>query len=72
MGLTCYSVPENCSFEIDDLDKEWIWPRPFNFIFSRVMASCFIDSQAYINIAYKCVSPICISHTPFVNDHVAP
>lgn len=48
-----YSVPVNCSFEIDDLEKEWTWSKPFDFVFSRVMAGSFQDYQAYINKAFK-------------------
>lgn len=52
--LTPLTLP-NCLFEIDDLEKEWTWEKPFDFIFRRVMASCFEDYQAYINKAYKYV-----------------
>lgn len=48
-----HRVPPNCSFEIDDLEKDWTWSKPFDFVFSRVMASCFSDCQAYIDKAYK-------------------
>ena len=47
-----YSVPPNCSFEIDDVEKDWTWSKPFDFIFSRVMAGSFTDYQAYIDKAY--------------------
>lgn len=50
-------VPANCSFEIDDLEKEWTWSKPFDFVFSRVMAGSFQDYQAYISKAYKALEP---------------
>lgn len=30
-------VPPNCSFEIDDLEDEWTFKYPFDFIFIRSM-----------------------------------
>ncbi|KAF4980048.1 hypothetical protein FZEAL_3910 [Fusarium zealandicum] len=50
-------VPSNCSFEIDDLEKEWTWSKPFDFVFSRVMAGSFQDYDAYIEKAYNAVEP---------------
>ncbi|KAF4985585.1 hypothetical protein FDECE_16461 [Fusarium decemcellulare] len=50
-------VPVNCSFEIDDLEKDWTWTTPFDFIFSRVMAGSFQDYQAYIQKAYDSLEP---------------
>ncbi|KAF9773468.1 hypothetical protein IL306_008709 [Fusarium sp. DS 682] len=46
-------VPVNCTFEIDDLDKEWTWAKPFDFIFSRVMAGSFEDYDAFVSKAYN-------------------
>ncbi|OAL30015.1 hypothetical protein AYO22_01921 [Fonsecaea multimorphosa] len=31
-------VPPNCSFEIDDVEQEWTWSFPFDYIFSRFMS----------------------------------
>ncbi|KAM5345069.1 hypothetical protein ACJ41O_010931 [Fusarium nematophilum] len=50
-------VPVNCSFEIDDLEKEWTWTKHFDFVFSRVMAGSFQDYQAYIKKAYNALEP---------------
>ncbi|CAM1503213.1 Fc.00g079890.m01.CDS01 [Cosmosporella sp. VM-42] len=50
-------TPPNCTFEIDDLENEWTWTKPFDFLFSRVMAGSFKDYQAYINQAYKALEP---------------
>ncbi|KAJ4162950.1 hypothetical protein NW754_014371 [Fusarium falciforme] len=50
-------VPVNCSFEIDDLEKEWTWTKPFDFAFSRVMAGSFRDYDSYIQKAYKSLEP---------------
>lgn len=53
MFILRYSVPPNCSFEIDDIEKEWTWSKPFDFIFSRTLAGSFSDTQAFIQNAYE-------------------
>lgn len=50
------SVPVNCAFEIDDLEKEWTWSRPFDYIFSRMMVGSFADFSGFISQAYQYVS----------------
>ena len=45
----------NCTFEVDDLDKDWTWTKPFDFIFNRVMAGSFEDYDVYISKAFKFV-----------------
>ena len=32
------SVPPNCSFIIDDIEDEWIFRKPFDYIHSRVLS----------------------------------
>jgi hypothetical protein len=51
--LTSISVPPNCTFEIDDLEKDWTWKKPFDFIFSRMMTGSFSDPQAMAHKAYE-------------------
>ena len=51
------SVPPNCYFEIDDLEKEWTWDRPFDFIFARMMAGSFTDNGAVVQKAYEHLEP---------------
>lgn len=50
-------VPPNCTFECDDLEKEWTWSKPFGLIFARVMTGCFPDMQEFINKAYANFEP---------------
>ncbi|QPC70710.1 hypothetical protein HYE68_001462 [Fusarium pseudograminearum] len=50
-------VPPNCTFEIDDLEKEWTWKQPFDFIFCRMMTGSFSDPQAMAHKAYEGLSP---------------
>ncbi|KAK1700859.1 S-adenosyl-L-methionine-dependent methyltransferase [Colletotrichum godetiae] len=36
-------VPENCMFEVDDLEKDWLFTELYDFIFARNMAGSFLD-----------------------------
>jgi hypothetical protein len=46
-------VPNNCTFEVDDVEKEWVWSKPFDFIFSRMLGGSFADTQGFIKKAYE-------------------
>jgi len=50
-------VPPNCHFEIDDLEKEWTWTEPFDYIFSRMMVASFADWKTYTQNAYDNLNP---------------
>ncbi|RKU45314.1 hypothetical protein DL546_007218 [Coniochaeta pulveracea] len=50
-------VPVNCQFEIDDLEKDWMWSKPFDFIFSRMMDGSFVDHGAIVQKAYDHLEP---------------
>ncbi|EFX00614.1 methyltransferase domain containing protein [Grosmannia clavigera kw1407] len=50
-------VPPNCSFEIDDLEKQWTWNRPFDFIFCRMMAGSFSDNKSIVQKAFNHLEP---------------
>ncbi|CAK7221884.1 hypothetical protein SBRCBS47491_004681 [Sporothrix bragantina] len=50
-------VPPNCFFEIDDLEKDWTWDRPFDFIFARMMAGSFTDNGAIVQKAFANLEP---------------
>ncbi|PGH11501.1 hypothetical protein AJ79_04876 [Helicocarpus griseus UAMH5409] len=52
-----FFVPPNCSFEIDDLGKEWTWSRPFDYIFSRMMVGSFADFSHLATQAYQHLTP---------------
>ena len=51
--LIVHSVPPNCSFEVDDLEKDWTWTKPFDFIMSRAMSGSFSNYETYIKKAYE-------------------
>ncbi|KFA70371.1 hypothetical protein S40285_01750 [Stachybotrys chlorohalonatus IBT 40285] len=44
-------VPPNCQFEVDDIEKEWTWSQPFDYIFSRMMVGSFSDWDGYVRQA---------------------
>lgn len=46
-------VPPNCIFELDDLEKDWTWTKPFDLILSRAMAGSFSDYEAFTQKAYE-------------------
>lgn len=50
-------VPPNCYFEIDDLEKEWTWDRPFDFVFCRMMAGSFSDYGSIVQKAFAQLEP---------------
>ncbi|KXH34904.1 methyltransferase domain-containing protein [Colletotrichum simmondsii] len=50
-------VPPNCSFEVDDVEKEWLWSEPFDLIFVRNMIASFSDWPGMIAKAYDRLEP---------------
>ncbi|KAI8281196.1 hypothetical protein K4K60_004385 [Colletotrichum sp. SAR11_57] len=50
-------VPPNCMFEIDDVDKDWRWTIPFDFIFVRHMNSCFKSWEKMLAQAFDHLEP---------------
>jgi len=50
-------VPPNCRFEIDDLEQEWTWTEPFDYIFSRMMNASFADWNAYTRNCWEHLNP---------------
>ncbi|GKT66795.1 methyltransferase domain-containing protein [Colletotrichum tofieldiae] len=50
-------VPPNCRFEIDDVEKEWTWQEPFDFVFARHMNACFASWEKFLKQAYDNLEP---------------
>ncbi|KAL0933766.1 uncharacterized protein CTRU02_210565 [Colletotrichum truncatum] len=50
-------APPNCRFEIDDLEKDWTWTEPFDFINCRSMASCFANPAKVVEKCYNALTP---------------
>ncbi|TEA17468.1 putative methyltransferase tdiE [Colletotrichum sidae] len=51
------SVPSNVRFEVDDIEDEWIFSRPFQYIHSRYMFSGIRDWARYIRRCYENLEP---------------
>lgn len=50
-------VPPNLVFEIDDLEEEWTFNKPFDFIMARMTVQFFADSARYFEQAFQHLSP---------------
>ncbi|KAI8258795.1 Secondary metabolism regulator LAE1 [Colletotrichum sp. SAR 10_98] len=50
-------VPPNVKFEIDDLEDEWTYSLPFDYIHSRVMTSSIGDWSVYLRKCYENLKP---------------
>ncbi|KAL0944614.1 uncharacterized protein CTRU02_202501 [Colletotrichum truncatum] len=50
-------VPSNVKFEIDDLEEEWNYSQPFDYIHSRMMNSCVGDWKIYMKKAFDNLAP---------------
>ncbi|KAI8255725.1 Secondary metabolism regulator LAE1 [Colletotrichum sp. SAR11_239] len=46
-------VPPNVRFEVDDIDDEWTFSQPFDYIHSRVMTSSIADWPQYLKKCYE-------------------
>ncbi|KAF9874707.1 hypothetical protein CkaCkLH20_07844 [Colletotrichum karsti] len=50
-------VPPNVRFEIDDIEDEWNFSQPFDYIHSRVMTSSISDWRLYLRRCYDNLNP---------------
>ncbi|KAF6804246.1 hypothetical protein CSOJ01_10333 [Colletotrichum sojae] len=50
-------VPANVRFENDDLEEEWTWSQPFDYIHSRMMNSSVEDWKTYAKKAFDNLTP---------------
>ncbi|KAK2026877.1 methyltransferase domain-containing protein [Colletotrichum zoysiae] len=50
-------VSPNCHFEVDDVEKEWTWSEPFDFIFFRSMTAAFTSWPDMIAKSYEHLEP---------------
>ncbi|KAF9767775.1 hypothetical protein IL306_015012 [Fusarium sp. DS 682] len=51
------SVPPNVSFEIDDIEDEWTYSKPFDYIHSRFMTSCIANWRKYLTQCFEHLKP---------------
>ncbi|KAI8316423.1 putative methyltransferase tdiE [Colletotrichum sp. SAR11_59] len=50
-------VPPNVRFEVDDVEDEWTFSRPFSYIHSRVMTSSISDWRLYLRRCFDNLEP---------------
>ncbi|TVY22184.1 putative methyltransferase [Lachnellula hyalina] len=50
-------VPPNLSFEVDDVDDDWVYTHPFDYIHGRLMVFGFLDPLAVFRKAFNALSP---------------
>ena len=46
-------MPRNVKFEIDDIDEEWTYEKPFDFIHSRFMNFSVQNWKTYLTKIYE-------------------
>ncbi|KAI8165145.1 Secondary metabolism regulator LAE1 [Colletotrichum sp. SAR 10_86] len=51
------SVPPNVKFEIDDLDEEWNWSQPFDYIHSRFMNGSISNWKTFAKKIFNNLTP---------------
>lgn len=54
--LLC-SLPPNLIFEIDDLEADWTFSEPFDYIHSRMMLRSFADWPRFFKQCFELVIP---------------
>ncbi|OHW95814.1 methyltransferase domain-containing protein [Colletotrichum incanum] len=50
-------VPPNVRFEVDDIDEEWTYSQPFDYIHSRFMTASIRNWKEYIKKCYDNLTP---------------
>lgn len=46
-------MPPNARFLIDDLEDDWDFPTPFDFVFSRFMTGSILNWPRFFKQAYE-------------------
>ena len=70
-------VPPNVHFEVDDVEKRWMYDEPFDYIHCRAMSKSIADWPTLVRQCYKYVYlalypsqvPSCL-FTPIASRHL--
>lgn len=46
-------IPPNVSFQVDDLEQDWIFNNKFDFIYARMLTGSFQDFPAFFTKSYE-------------------
>ncbi|KAH0420976.1 TAM domain methyltransferase [Colletotrichum camelliae] len=57
IGVDLSPVQPDLAMKLDDLEKDWTWSRPFDFIFSRMMTGSFSDNRSIVYKAFDALEP---------------
>src|SRR5690606_39072568 len=50
-------VPPNVRFEVDDLEDEWLWSEPFDYIHVRTLLGAIADWPAFLRNCFENTTP---------------
>jgi hypothetical protein len=53
--VTISSVPPNVEFFVDDIEEEWTYQSPFDFIYMRHLTGSILNWPQLFGQAFKCV-----------------
>lgn len=56
MSLLLASVPPNVSFEVDDVELDWVYNSAFDFIHCRYLCGCILDWKRLVRQAFTYVA----------------
>jgi len=50
-------IPPNLSFELDDVEDDWVFAQKFDYIHGRTLATCFKSPLSVFKKAYEALAP---------------
>lgn len=48
-----YSVPPNVQFQVEDIEEDWHFSHPFDYIHSRMMTGSIADWKIYLRRCFE-------------------
>lgn len=51
------AAPPNCTFIRDDIEDDWVFDRPFDYVHLRMMVTCFDDPRGVLQRIYDNLQP---------------
>jgi trans-aconitate methyltransferase len=55
--LTRNRTPPNCTFEVDDLEQDWVYHNKFDYIHARELGGCVADDEKLFRQAFEHLAP---------------
>lgn len=52
-----FSIPPNCSFEVEDFEDEWLYDQKFDLIHARLLVSCMPNPKKIFQYAFAALEP---------------